>query len=175
MTTWPISLHVFQTFLNRKQLELSCENQDDVDSWKASFLRAGVYPEKTSEIMNGDGEVSLHRYSLINLVAKTSGLGNWEGLFTCAFSNNFQICAEIPICFFLMALRGNEGLKRYRKHAFCYKRFIRTAIKDYCCSSDALIVSAIRTKTPKLLLVTMLLSNITKDHISKLFKIRFLK
>ena len=42
----------------RKQLELSCETQDDVDSWKASFLRAGVYPEKTSEIMNGDGEVS---------------------------------------------------------------------------------------------------------------------
>lgn len=32
-----------------KQLELSCENQDDVDSWKASFLRAGVYPEKPSE------------------------------------------------------------------------------------------------------------------------------
>jgi hypothetical protein len=29
-----------------------------VDSWKASFLRAGVYPEKTSEIMNGDGEVN---------------------------------------------------------------------------------------------------------------------
>merc|ERR1712012_1379137 len=26
------------------------------DSWKASFLRAGVYPEKSSEAMNGDGE-----------------------------------------------------------------------------------------------------------------------
>ncbi|GBP81792.1 Dynamin [Eumeta japonica] len=37
-----------------KQLELSCETQDDVDSWKASFLRAGVYPEKTSEVANGD-------------------------------------------------------------------------------------------------------------------------
>jgi dynamin GTPase len=38
-----------------KQLELSCENQDEVDSWKASFLRAGVYPEKQSEAaMNGD-------------------------------------------------------------------------------------------------------------------------
>lgn len=41
-----------------KQLELSCETQDDVDSWKASFLRAGVYPEKTSEAANGD-EVSI--------------------------------------------------------------------------------------------------------------------
>ncbi|KAI5642453.1 dynamin GTPase effector domain-containing protein [Phthorimaea operculella] len=37
-----------------KQLELSCETQDDVDSWKASFLRAGVYPEKTAESSNGD-------------------------------------------------------------------------------------------------------------------------
>ncbi|XP_011500355.1 PREDICTED: dynamin isoform X2 [Ceratosolen solmsi marchali] len=39
-----------------KQLELSCETQDDVDSWKASFLRAGVYPEKQTEQANGDGE-----------------------------------------------------------------------------------------------------------------------
>merc|ERR1719264_1678320 len=40
-----------------KQLELSCEGADDVDSWKASFLRAGVYPEKTGEGgLNGDGE-----------------------------------------------------------------------------------------------------------------------
>lgn len=38
-----------------KQLELSCETQDDVDSWKASFLRAGVYPEKqTDQTTNGD-------------------------------------------------------------------------------------------------------------------------
>ena len=42
-----------------KALELSCETQDDVDSWKASFLRAGVYPEKSSEAMNGD-EVSTY-------------------------------------------------------------------------------------------------------------------
>jgi len=41
-----------------KQLELSCETQDDVDSWKASFLRAGVYPEKSTEQANGEGEVS---------------------------------------------------------------------------------------------------------------------
>merc|ERR1739848_541179 len=39
-----------------KALELSCEGQDDVDSWKASFLRAGVYPEKSSEAMNGESE-----------------------------------------------------------------------------------------------------------------------
>nr|CAG4638278.1 EOG090X01UE [Cyclestheria hislopi] len=39
-----------------KQLELSCETQDDVDSWKASFLRAGVYPEKASEQNNGEDQ-----------------------------------------------------------------------------------------------------------------------
>ncbi|KAK9744412.1 PH domain [Popillia japonica] len=37
-----------------KQLELSCETLDEVDSWKASFLRAGVYPEKQTEILNGE-------------------------------------------------------------------------------------------------------------------------
>ncbi|CAB4070373.1 DNM1_3 [Lepeophtheirus salmonis] len=41
-----------------KSLELSCETQDDVDSWKASFLRAGVYPEKSSEALNGDSEAA---------------------------------------------------------------------------------------------------------------------
>jgi len=50
----PEGRNVFKDF---KTLDLSCESQDDVDSWKASFLRAGVYPEKTSsEGLNGDGE-----------------------------------------------------------------------------------------------------------------------
>ncbi|CAD7086702.1 unnamed protein product [Hermetia illucens] len=39
-----------------KQLELSCESVDEVDSWKASFLRAGVYPEKDKTAENGDEE-----------------------------------------------------------------------------------------------------------------------
>ncbi|XP_021708051.1 dynamin isoform X1 [Aedes aegypti] len=39
-----------------KQLELSCESTDDVDSWKASFLRAGVYPEKDSSANGEDDE-----------------------------------------------------------------------------------------------------------------------
>uniref|UniRef100_A0A8C2KXZ1 Dynamin-2 n=1 Tax=Cyprinus carpio TaxID=7962 RepID=A0A8C2KXZ1_CYPCA len=29
-----------------RQIELACNTQEDMDSWKASFLRAGVYPEK---------------------------------------------------------------------------------------------------------------------------------
>ncbi|XP_063696487.1 dynamin isoform X4 [Culicoides brevitarsis] len=40
-----------------KQLELSCETADEVDSWKASFLRAGVYPEKENA-ENGEEEGS---------------------------------------------------------------------------------------------------------------------
>ncbi|XP_063051357.1 dynamin-1-like [Engraulis encrasicolus] len=30
-----------------RQLELACESQDELDSWKASFLRAGVYPDRS--------------------------------------------------------------------------------------------------------------------------------
>ncbi|XP_076314963.1 dynamin-1-like isoform X1 [Tachypleus tridentatus] len=40
-----------------RQLELSCESQEEVDSWKASFLRAGVYPDRSSlREMNGESE-----------------------------------------------------------------------------------------------------------------------
>ncbi|GFT20520.1 dynamin [Nephila pilipes] len=42
-------------FKDYKQLELSCESQEEVDSWKASFLRAGVYPERSSHL-NGEVE-----------------------------------------------------------------------------------------------------------------------
>lgn len=47
-----------------KQLELSCESVDDVDSWKASFLRAGVYPEKDQQSSNGE-DVSERTYDLV--------------------------------------------------------------------------------------------------------------
>lgn len=33
-----------------KQLELSANNADEVENWKAAFLRAGVYPEKDHPI-----------------------------------------------------------------------------------------------------------------------------
>jgi len=39
-----------------KHLELSCETQEDIDSWKASFMRAGVYPEKTDGEADPNGE-----------------------------------------------------------------------------------------------------------------------
>uniref|UniRef100_A0AAR2KM89 Dynamin-2 n=1 Tax=Pygocentrus nattereri TaxID=42514 RepID=A0AAR2KM89_PYGNA len=51
------SKHIFALFNTEqrnvykdyRQLELACETQDEVDSWKASFLRAGVYPEPSEE------------------------------------------------------------------------------------------------------------------------------
>uniref|UniRef100_A0A8C2SF53 Dynamin-2 n=1 Tax=Capra hircus TaxID=9925 RepID=A0A8C2SF53_CAPHI len=51
------SKHIFALFNTEqrnvykdyRQLELACETQEEVDSWKASFLRAGVYPDETEE------------------------------------------------------------------------------------------------------------------------------
>ncbi|XP_063056418.1 dynamin-3-like [Engraulis encrasicolus] len=38
-----------------RHLELSCDTQEEVDSWKSSLLRAGVYPECNSNASE-DGE-----------------------------------------------------------------------------------------------------------------------
>uniref|UniRef100_A0A672P4R3 dynamin GTPase n=1 Tax=Sinocyclocheilus grahami TaxID=75366 RepID=A0A672P4R3_SINGR len=55
------SKHIFALFNTEqrnvykdyRQLELACESQEDVDGWKASFLRAGVYPERVVVYENG--------------------------------------------------------------------------------------------------------------------------
>ncbi|XP_061527147.1 dynamin-1-like isoform X2 [Phycodurus eques] len=66
------SKHIFALFNTEhrnvykdyRQLELASESQEDVDSWKASFLRAGVYPERSVdkdkvevEESNTDGQI----------------------------------------------------------------------------------------------------------------------
>uniref|UniRef100_A0A3Q1BQ49 Dynamin-2 n=1 Tax=Amphiprion ocellaris TaxID=80972 RepID=A0A3Q1BQ49_AMPOC len=65
------SKHVFAIFNTEqrnvykdlRQIELACDTQEDVDSWKASFLRAGVYPEKdqvsVGNAMNSSDTVSM--------------------------------------------------------------------------------------------------------------------
>ncbi|XP_023128096.1 dynamin-2-like isoform X3 [Amphiprion ocellaris] len=65
------SKHVFAIFNTEqrnvykdlRQIELACDTQEDVDSWKASFLRAGVYPEKdqpdNEDAMNSSDTVSM--------------------------------------------------------------------------------------------------------------------
>ena len=65
----PENRNVYKDF---KTLELSCETQDEIDSWKASFLRAGVYPEKSSEVMNGEGEVGPIFFPLFVQLMSTS-------------------------------------------------------------------------------------------------------
>merc|ERR1719431_1356673 len=62
----PEGRNVFKDF---KTLDLSCETQDDVDSWKASFLRAGVYPEKSNVGALHGGEEGEGR-------SESSGLGS---------------------------------------------------------------------------------------------------
>uniref|UniRef100_A0A3B3UIP8 Dynamin GTPase n=1 Tax=Poecilia latipinna TaxID=48699 RepID=A0A3B3UIP8_9TELE len=57
------SKHVFALFNTEhrnvykdyRQLELASESQEEVDSWKASFLRAGVYPERS--VSSSDGQI----------------------------------------------------------------------------------------------------------------------
>lgn len=49
-------------YKDNRTLELACDSQDDVDSWKSSLLRAGVYPEKTTTVSN-------HFYSLGQLLS----------------------------------------------------------------------------------------------------------
>ncbi|XP_048473990.1 dynamin-3 isoform X1 [Rhincodon typus] len=46
-----------------RQIELACESQEDVDSWKASFLRAGVYPERENT-ENDEGGSSPDTFSM---------------------------------------------------------------------------------------------------------------
>ncbi|XP_056891320.1 dynamin-2-like isoform X4 [Takifugu flavidus] len=65
------SKHIFAIFNTEqrnvykdlRQIELACDTQEDVDSWKASFLRAGVYPEKdqadTEDAVNPGDTVSM--------------------------------------------------------------------------------------------------------------------
>lgn len=51
-------------FKDYKQLELSAESTEVVDSWKASFLRAGVYPERDT---SQDGPSDVMHYFRIDI------------------------------------------------------------------------------------------------------------
>uniref|UniRef100_A0A6Q2Y0N5 dynamin GTPase n=1 Tax=Esox lucius TaxID=8010 RepID=A0A6Q2Y0N5_ESOLU len=46
-----------------RQIELACDTQEDVDSWKASFLRAGVYPEK-DQVLNANSVTPSETFSM---------------------------------------------------------------------------------------------------------------
>lgn len=69
-----------------RQIELACESQEDVDSWKASFLRAGVYPERenaeseetgsTSDSFSMDPQLERQVETIRNLVDSYMGIVN---------------------------------------------------------------------------------------------------
>uniref|UniRef100_A0A8C0F7W2 Dynamin-2 n=1 Tax=Bubo bubo TaxID=30461 RepID=A0A8C0F7W2_BUBBB len=58
------SKHIFALFNTEQRnvykdyrfLELACDSQEEVDSWKASLLRAGVYPDKSSTENDENGQ-----------------------------------------------------------------------------------------------------------------------
>ncbi|NXV25117.1 DYN2 protein, partial [Cepphus grylle] len=60
-----------------RQIELACDSQEDVDSWKASFLRAGVYPEKDQEnTFSMDPQLERQVETIRNLVDSYVGIIN---------------------------------------------------------------------------------------------------
>lgn len=88
------SKHVFAIFNTEqrnvykdlRQIELACDTQEDVDSWKASFLRAGVYPEKDqpdnedtinpSDTVSMDPQLERQVETIRNLVDSYIGIVN---------------------------------------------------------------------------------------------------
>ena len=109
-------------------LDLSCETQDDVDSWKASFLRAGVYPEKSNvgALDGGEEGVSWHNdnYSAKKFLVHLSdtfpcffSYGSWF-LNMCVQGNSFchnwkRLCSLLLYLFsilnFLFSLFRKAG------------------------------------------------------------------
>ncbi|KAM8824022.1 dynamin-3 isoform X4 [Synchiropus splendidus] len=67
-----------------RQIELACDSQDDVDSWKASFLRAGVYPESDQteneeappDTFSMDPQLERQVETIRNLVDSYTGIVN---------------------------------------------------------------------------------------------------
>uniref|UniRef100_A0A8C1SIG3 dynamin GTPase n=1 Tax=Cyprinus carpio TaxID=7962 RepID=A0A8C1SIG3_CYPCA len=86
------SKHIFALFNTEqrnvykdyRQLELACETQEDVDGWKASFMRAGVYPERVVVYENGsdsfmhsmDPQLERQVETIRNLVDSYMGIVN---------------------------------------------------------------------------------------------------
>uniref|UniRef100_A0A673NNA5 dynamin GTPase n=1 Tax=Sinocyclocheilus rhinocerous TaxID=307959 RepID=A0A673NNA5_9TELE len=63
-----------------RQIELACDLQEDMDSWKASFLRAGVYPEKDqaapADTFSMDPQLERQVETIRNLVDSYIGIVN---------------------------------------------------------------------------------------------------
>ena len=51
-------------YKDNRTLELACDSQEDVDSWKSSLLRAGVYPERTTMVRDLQSFISVFLHLL---------------------------------------------------------------------------------------------------------------
>ncbi|KAM6948877.1 dynamin-1 [Aplochiton taeniatus] len=66
------SKHIFSIFnteqrnvyKDNRTLELACDTQDEVDSWKSSLLRAGVYPERASAVETESSGATTENFSM---------------------------------------------------------------------------------------------------------------
>lgn len=125
-----------------RQLELACESQEDVDAWKASFLRAGVYPERVTVRF-------LMKHACVTKTVKQRTLRNAHLIVHIIFfmSNSSSVCCFVSVvCFnvigslmpclsfsmsFYLSLRcgvageGREGMLLWVPHhlfcVFCIK------------------------------------------------------
>ena len=89
-----VCLYSRYVFKDYKQLELSANSVEELDSWKASFLRAGVYPEKVSD---PDGEVSICHLPTIH---HSHSLSFPKSYHNCHFphsSHNLLLSTMFPI------------------------------------------------------------------------------
>ncbi|XP_031418924.1 dynamin-3 isoform X2 [Clupea harengus] len=66
------SKHIFSIFnteqrnvyKDNRTLELACDTQEEVDSWKSSLLRAGVYPDKNAVMEGGESSGPAENFSM---------------------------------------------------------------------------------------------------------------
>ena len=68
-----------------RQLELASESQEEVDSWKASFLRAGVYPER-SVVWPHHHYIITAPHPVDDIIIDHSGCCSWLVLMFCFIS-----------------------------------------------------------------------------------------
>ncbi|XP_076143574.1 dynamin-2-like [Alosa pseudoharengus] len=103
-----------------RQIELSCDSQDDIDSWKASFLRAGVFPENDQADTKDSREGSDNSISMdMQLERQVETIKNLVESYTGIIKNS--ICDLMPKT--IMHLMINS-----------MKKYIQQELLSYLCS-----------------------------------------
>lgn len=74
---------VRNVYKDYRQLELACETQEEVDSWKASFLRAGVYPERVGVSDSHNNGIRRRTVCVLRRIALSSCVKNKSVMVLC--------------------------------------------------------------------------------------------